>query len=92
MLRAQRIGILHLTADTVLARQIFRRHAHMIVIEGIPQAVMHQAVEQLTVAQLCAGAAVGQHVWRAAHILLPARNDHVRLTTLNGLRREMQRF
>ena len=64
----------------------------MIIVEGIPQPVMHQAVEQLAVAQLRAGTAVGQDVRRAAHILLPARNDYVRLTTLNGLRREMQRF
>ncbi len=92
LLRAKRIRILQLTANPILARQVFRRHAHMVVIEGIPQSVMNQAVEQLAVTQLCAGAAVGQYVRSAAHVLLPTGNYHVCFATLNSLRRKMQCF
>ena len=92
LLRAQRVSILQLTAYTVLTRQVFRRHAHMIIIKRVPQPVMHQAVEQLAVTQLRAGAAVGEDMRSAAHVLLPTGNDHIRFTTLDGLRGKMQRL
>ncbi len=50
---------------------VFRRDAHMIIVESIPQPIMHQTVNQLAVAQLGAGAAVGKHMRSAAHILRP---------------------
>lgn len=64
----------------------------MVVVEGVPQPVVNQAVKQLAVPELRAGPAVGQDMRGAAHILLPAGNDHVRFTALNGLRRKMERF
>jgi hypothetical protein len=67
LLRAQRPGILQLAADAIFTRQVFRRDAHMIVVEGIPQAIVDQAVNQLAVAQLGAGAAVGENVRRGSY-------------------------
>ena len=62
----------------------------MIIVEGIPQSVMHQAVNQLAVAQLGAGAAVGEYMRSAAHILLAAGDHHIRFPTLNRLGGEVQ--
>ncbi|MNV39008.1 hypothetical protein D3C71_1305720 [compost metagenome] len=64
----------------------------MVIVERIPQAVVYQTVEQLAVTELCASSAVGENVRRAAHVLLAAGDDHVGLSALNRLRRQMQRF
>ena len=64
----------------------------MIIIERIPQAVVDEAIDKLTIAQLRAGTAVGQHVRSAAHILLPAGDNHVRFAALNRLRGQVQRL
>ncbi|MOA27506.1 hypothetical protein D3C78_1483880 [compost metagenome] len=53
---------------------------------------MYQAVQKLTVTELRAGTAVGENVRGTAHVFLAARDDNVRLTALNRLRRQMQRF
>ena len=92
MLRAKRIRILKFAADAVFPRQVFRRYAHMVVVEGVPQPVMNKAVKQLTVPELRAGPAVGQDMRGAAHVFLPSGNDHVRFTALDGLRRKVERF
>ena len=92
MLRVQRVGILQFAANAVFSRQVFRGNAHVIIVEGIPQTVMYQAVDQLAVPQLSAGAAIGKNMRGTAHILLPARNHNVGFAALNSLGRQMQRF
>ena len=62
----------------------------MIIVESIPQPIMHQTVNQLAVAQLGAGAAVGKHMRSAAHILLAASDHHVRFPALDRLGSEVQ--
>lgn len=55
----------------------------MIIVESIPKPIMHQTVNQLAVAQLGAGAAVGKHMRSAAHILTAASDHHVRFPALD---------
>ena len=64
----------------------------MIIIEGIPQAVMHQTINQLAIAKLCTGAAISQNVWCAAHVFLATGDDNIRLATLDRLSSQMQCF
>ena len=56
------------------------------------QAVMDQAVNPLAVAQLGAGAAVGEDMRSAAHVLLATGDHHVRLPALDRLGGEVQGF
>ena len=92
LLRAERPGVLQFAADAIFPGEVLRRDAHMIIVEGVPQAVMDQAVNQLAVAQLGAGAAVGEDMRSAAHVLLATGDHHVRLPALDRLGGEVQGF
>ena len=64
----------------------------MVIIESVPQPIMHQAVDKLAIAQLRAGSAVGKHMRRAAHVFLAAGDHYIRFAALDGLSRQVQRF
>ena len=58
-------GILQPTADALFDR--FSAVTPMIIIEGIPQPIM-QDYQPTGCYELCAGAAISQNMWCAAHV------------------------
>src|SRR5262249_50872978 len=65
-----------LARDLPLARHVLGRVAHVVAIEGVPQAVLDHAVDELDVAHLGALAQMG-YVRRLAHALLAAGNHNL---------------
>ena len=64
----------------------------MIIVEGIPQAVLDHAVDQLTVAQTQPGTRAVDQVWRLTHAFLPPGDNHFGVTTADRLHRQMDRL
>ncbi len=80
-------GILLSAGDVELARDILRGLAHVITVEGIPQAVAHQRVDESRIAEFGPGAHGGA-MRRAAHAFLAAGDDDRGIAALQGLVRE----
>ena len=66
--------VLILARDLPLSRDVLGRVAHVIAVEGVPQAVLDHRVDELDVAHLGAVAQV-RGVRRLAHALLAAGDD-----------------
>ncbi|MNZ92263.1 hypothetical protein D3C78_1112830 [compost metagenome] len=82
--------ILLFTADAVLLHQVLGRNAHVVVVEGIPQAVGDHAVDQLAVAHALPGSRRRHHVGGQAHVLLASGDHHLGITATDGLGRQVQ--
>lgn len=63
--------------------------AHVVVVVGIPQAVVDHRVDHLPVAHALAIARAHHHMRRSAHVLLAAGDDDVRIAATDGLRGQM---
>ena len=74
VLRGDGEAVLLLARDLPLARHVLGRVAHVVAVEGIPQAVLDHGVDELHVAHLGAVAQV-RAVRRLAHALLAAGDD-----------------
>src|SRR5690606_375217 len=92
LLGAQGVGVLLLAADLIALGEILRSYAHVIVVEGVPQAVVHHAVDQLAVAHALAGTGVRQQMGGQAHGLLAAGDHDLRIAAADGLRSKMDRL
>ena len=76
--------ILLLAGDLILLGHILCCIAHVIAVEGIPQAVFDHGVDEVEIAHLLAIAQV-RAVRRLAHALLAAGDDDIRVTELDRL-------
>ena len=74
VLRGDREAVLLLARDLPLARHVLGGVAHVVAVEGVPQAVLDHRVDELDVAHLGAVAQV-RAMRRLAHALLAA-GDH----------------
>ncbi|MCY1416646.1 hypothetical protein D9M71_321620 [compost metagenome] len=83
-------GVLLLAADAVLLHQVLGGDAHVVVVEGIPQAVVDHAVDHLGVAHAQAGAGAGHDVGRQAHAFLAAGDDRLGVAAADRLGRQVQ--
>ena len=76
--------VLLLAADLPLLGDVLGGLAHVVAVEGVPEAVLDHRVDELHVAHLVAlpqVLAVGRH----RHVLLPARGDDRRVAELDVL-------
>ncbi|MNE34133.1 hypothetical protein D3C80_1278420 [compost metagenome] len=69
--------------------QVLRGDAHVVIVEGIPEAVVQHAVEQILVAHAQALAGLRQYIGRLAHRLLATGDHHLGIAAANGLGRQM---
>ena len=76
VLRGDGEAVLLLARDLPLAGHVLGRVAHVVAVEGVPQAILDHGVDELHVAHLGAVAQVGA-VRRLAHALLAAGDDDV---------------
>ena len=83
-------GVLGFAADAVLLHQVLGGDAHVVVVEGVPQAVLDHGVHQLGVAHAQPGTGTGHHVGGEAHVLLAAGDHHLGIAAADGLGREVQ--
>ena len=90
VLRSNRELVLLVSADLPLARVVLGGRAHVIAVEGIPQAVLDHRVDHLGVAHLHTVAQV-HDVRRLAHALLAAGDDDRRRAFLDLLGAERDR-
>ncbi|MNC63081.1 hypothetical protein D3C75_1131730 [compost metagenome] len=91
-MRTQRKLILLAATNGVFLRQIFGGDAHVIIVEGIPQAVLDHAVSQLTVTQPQPGTRAVHQIRRLTHTFLPPGDNHFGVTTADRLHRQMNRL
>ena len=84
--------VLFLAADPVLLGEVLRGDAHVDVVEGIPQAVVHHRVDQLGVAHTRAEARRRHQVRSARHILHAAGGDDVDVACADHLRGDRNGF
>ncbi|MNE41221.1 hypothetical protein D3C80_1352810 [compost metagenome] len=85
-------GILCFTRDLVLLRQILSCDTHVIVVEGVPQAILDHAVLQLRMAHTQAGACLGQNIGGQTHIFLTASDYQFRVAATDCLDGKMDRL
>lgn len=90
LLRSGGEGVLLLAGQAVLLRQVLGGDAHVVVVEGVPQAVLDHAVDQLRMAHAQAGAGAGHDVGRQAHVLLAAGDDHLGVAAADRLGAQVQ--
>src|SRR5690606_2563853 len=90
VLRGDREPVLLLTGDLPLAGDVLGCRAHVVAVEGVPQAIFDHRVDELQVAHLGAFPQV-RTVWRLAHAFLAAGEDDVGRAELNLLRPERNR-
>ncbi len=76
--------VLLLAGDLPLLGHVLGGLAHVIAVEGVPEAVLDHRVDELHVAHLVALAQVGA-VRRHRHVLLPAGGDDVVVAKLDVL-------
>ncbi len=76
VLRFDREVVLLLARDLILLGDVLRRVAHVVAVEGIPQAVLDHGVDHVEVAHLHAVAQMGA-MRGHAHGFLAARDDDV---------------
>mmetsp|Transcript_24492 Transcript_24492/g.61599 ORF Transcript_24492/g.61599 Transcript_24492/m.61599 type:complete len:358 (+) Transcript_24492:1323-2396(+) len=71
--------VLLLTGQLVLLRDVLRRDAHVVLVEGARQPVREHGVRELHVAHLLpeAGGFAGEKMGRVGHGLLPAASDQI---------------
>jgi hypothetical protein len=60
---ATREFVLHLARDLPLLGHVLGRDAHVVAVEGVPQAVLDHGVDHLPVAHLLAGAQMPSSTW-----------------------------
>ena len=77
---AQRELVLVLAADLVGDRHALGVGAHVALLDGAPQRVVHGRVDDRPVAKAIAEAGLGQEIRRAVHALHAAGDDHVGVT------------
>ena len=82
-------GVLLGAVDAVLVGQVLRGDAHVVVVEGVPQAVGDHGIDDLRVAHAQAGACAGQNVGRQAHVLHAAGDDHFGIAAADRLHGQM---
>src|SRR5262249_61378010 len=78
--------------DRTLVRDVLGRIPHRAVLEGAPQAVADQGIDQLPIAVLESRAGPLDQIRGATHALHPARGDNLRVPGLNPLGREHDRL
>jgi hypothetical protein len=78
--------------DPALVRNVLGRVAHRAILEGAPQAVADQGIDQLAVAVLETGAGPLDQVRGPAHALHPARGDDLGVSSLDRLSRKHDRL
>src|SRR3546814_16699901 len=74
VLALHREFVLCLAGDLELLGDILRRGAHVVTVEGIPQAIADHGVDEAEVAHLLAGPQIGG-MGRLAHAFLAAGDD-----------------
>ena len=82
-------GVLLFTADAILLDNVLGSDTHVVIVESIPQAIVHHGVDHAPVTHALAVAAVGQHVGGLAHAFLAAGNHHFSVATLDALHGHM---
>src|SRR5690606_15969682 len=82
-------GILFLAADAVFFDDVLGGDAHVVIVEGIPQAIVDHGVDHCPVTHALAVAAVGNNVGRLAHAFLAAGNHHLGVATTDCLDRHV---
>ncbi|MDT4818636.1 hypothetical protein FQZ97_517340 [compost metagenome] len=83
-------AVLLFAADAVVLHQVLGGDAHVVVVEGVPEAVLDHAVDQFGVAHAQAGARGGHDVRGEAHVLLAAGDDHPGVAAADRLGRQVQ--
>ncbi|CAI8866812.1 ABC transporter ATP-binding protein [Pseudomonas sp. IT-P291] len=92
LLRGGSEGILCFTRDLVLLRQILGGDTHVVVVEGVPQAILDHAVLQLRMAHTQAGACLGQNIGGQTHVFLTASDDQFCVAAADCLDGKMDRL
>src|SRR5918998_2922028 len=89
LVAAHGVGVGILAGYAVLLGDVLRRHAHVVVVEDVPQPVEDQVVVDLGVGHThpVAVAGLGQDERRSVHVLDAAGEDHVRVAQGYLLRR-----
>jgi len=79
LVAAQRVFVGLVTTDAVLLGHVLGRHAHVVVVEDVPQAVVDHGVDELGLghAHAIAVACLGQHERGLVHVLDATRHNHV---------------
>ena len=90
VLRADGEPILLLAGDLPLFRDVFRRVAHVIAVEGVDEAVLQHGVDELHFPHLHAAAQIGG-MGGERHQFLAARDDDVGVAVRDLLQPERDR-
>ena len=88
LLALSREVVLLLARDAVVLGDVLGGDAHVDVLEGVHQPVMHHRVDHLRVAHARAEATAGHQVGRPRHVLHAAGHDDVRVARPDDLRRQ----
>ena len=64
----------------------------MVIVKGVPQAVVQHGINRLPMAHFLAAARIGQHMGGQAHILHATGHNHFRVAGYNGLCGKMHRL
>ncbi|MCY1213583.1 hypothetical protein D9M72_253720 [compost metagenome] len=83
-------GVLLFAGQAVLLHQILGGDAHVVVVEGVGQAVVDHGVQRLGVAHAHAGTGGREDVGRQAHVFLAAGDDHFGVAATDGLDAQVQ--
>ncbi len=86
LLGGKREFVLLSTCDLEASCDLFDRHAHMDIVEGVPEPIQHHHVTHGDIAHLLAEAGFLNDMGGAAHRILTACEDKVRIAGLDGLR------
>ena len=89
LLRGNGEGVLGFAGESVFFRQIFGGDPHVEVVEGAPQAVLDQGIDQFPVAHALAVAGVGQYMRGVGHGFLAPGDDEVGVAAGDGLSGQM---
>ncbi|MNX55766.1 hypothetical protein D3C86_865390 [compost metagenome] len=92
MLTVDGEGILLLAGDAVALSDVLGGDAHVIVVEGIGEAIMDHRVDHLNGSHAGAPAGVGHEVRGRGHVLHAAGDDDVGVSEQDGLDAEVHRL
>ena len=77
--------VLLLAADAISGGNVFRRHAHMVIIEDLMETIVDHQVDQLAIAHPLPPSRAWQCVGNTAHGFHTSGEDHIGIATTDGL-------
>ena len=78
-------AVLVAARHAALGSDVFRSLAHVPAFEGAPEAVVHERVDHLLIAELPTATCSGQQIRCSAHAFHAARDQHLGIVGADGL-------